>query len=153
VTRLRVVGRASSDLLAALHAECFVDDPWDAEAMRQVLAMPGAFGIVAVDEASGEPRGFLLGQALVGQCEVLALGVLEPARRGGIGRLLLERVLADAAAACQTVFLEVAEDNMPARALYAAAELTVVGRRPAYYRRRDGGLVAALQLRQGLTKA
>lgn len=153
MTGLRGVGETDCELLAALHAECFPDDPWNVEAMRQVLAMPGAFGVLAVDEASDDPRGFALAQATVGQCEVLGLGVRETARRGGIGRLLLEWLLAEAAAARQTVFLEVAEDNLPARALYAAAGLAIVGRRPAYYRRRDGSLVAALQLRHGVAEA
>lgn len=153
MTELRSVGVADCDLLAALHSECFPDDPWNVEAMRQVLAMPGAFGILALDEASDEPCGFLLAQALVGQCEVLGLGVRETARRGGVGRMLLERLLAGAAAARQTVFLEVAEDNLPARTLYAAAGLAVVGRRPGYYHRRDGSSVAALQLRHGVAEA
>jgi ribosomal-protein-alanine N-acetyltransferase len=153
VIRLRGVGLADCELLAALHGECFPDDPWDAAAMKQVLAMPGALGIIAVDEASAEPCGFLLAMAIVGQCEVLGIGVRETARRGGIGRILLARLLAVAAAARQTVFLEVAEDNAAARALYAAAGLAIVGRRPAYYRRRDGSLVAALQLRHGVAEA
>jgi ribosomal-protein-alanine N-acetyltransferase len=149
---LRDIGPADCDLLATLHAESFPDDPWNVEAMRQVLAMPGAFGLIAFDAASSEPRGFLLAQAMVGQCEILGLGVRETARRRGIARLLLDRVLAGAVAARQTVFLEVAEDNAAARALYAAAGLAIVGRRPAYYRRRDGSLVAALHLRHGVVQ-
>jgi ribosomal-protein-alanine N-acetyltransferase len=152
MTVLRDIGPADCDLLAALHAESFPDDPWNVEAMRQVLAMPGAFGLIAFDAASNEPHGFLLAQAMVGQCEILGLGVRETARRGGIARRLLDRVLARAVAARQTVFLEVAEDNTAARALYAAAGLAIVGRRPAYYRRRDGSFVAALQLRHGVVQ-
>jgi [ribosomal protein S18]-alanine N-acetyltransferase len=153
MTGLRPVGLADGELLATLHGECFPDDPWNAAAMCQVLAMPGAFGMIALDEAGEEPRGFLLAQAIAGQCEILGLGVRESARRSGIGRSLLDRLLAEAAAARQTVFLEVAEDNLPARALYAAAGLVVVGRRPGYYRRRDGSLVAALQLRDARAEA
>jgi ribosomal-protein-alanine N-acetyltransferase len=146
---LRDIGMADCELLAALHAECFADDPWNVEAMREVMAMPGACGMLAIDEAGDEPLGFLLAQAVAGQCEILGLGVRAAARRGGIARMLLDRLLATAAAAQQTVYLEVAEDNTAARALYATAGLAIVGRRPAYYRRRDGSLVAALQLRHG----
>jgi ribosomal-protein-alanine N-acetyltransferase len=153
VIALRRTGDADVDLLAALHAECFPDDPWNSEAMREVLAMPGTFGIIAFDDASVEPRGFLLAQSAPGHCEILGLGVRETARRRGLGRLLLSRVLAIAAAGGQTVFLEVAEDNPAARALYAAAGLAIVGRRPAYYRRSDGSRVAALQLRLDCAEA
>jgi ribosomal-protein-alanine N-acetyltransferase len=46
------------------------------------------------------------------------------------------------------VLLEVAEDNVAARALYGAAGFLEVGNRPAYYRRRSGPTVAALTLRR-----
>ena len=49
------------------------------------------------------------------------------------------------------MFLEVAEDNRAARALYAAAGFASVGRRPAYYARPGAAdAVAALILRRDL---
>jgi [ribosomal protein S18]-alanine N-acetyltransferase len=46
----------------------------------------------------------------------------------------------------QTLFLEAAEDNAAARALYAAQGFVQIGRRTNYYRRASG-LVDALVLR------
>jgi ribosomal-protein-alanine N-acetyltransferase len=46
-------------------------------------------------------------------------------------------------------FLEVAEDNDAALALYTAAGFAAIGRRPAYYRGRSGAR-AALTLRIAL---
>ena len=71
------------------------------------------------------------------------MGVSPTRRRRGLGGTLLARVLARAAA----VFLEVAEDNRAARALYRGAGLRLVGRRAGYYRRRGGPAATALVLR------
>jgi ribosomal-protein-alanine N-acetyltransferase len=48
------------------------------------------------------------------------------------------------------MFLEVAEDNAAALALYTAAGFATTGRRRAYYRRPGGLLVDALMLRSPL---
>jgi ribosomal-protein-alanine N-acetyltransferase len=73
------------------------------------------------------------------------------ARRRGIGRSLVAaacRRAEDSGAAA--VFLEVAEDNPAARALYARCGFDPVGRRPGYYRRPSGAAVDALVLRRGI---
>jgi ribosomal-protein-alanine N-acetyltransferase len=131
--------------LADLHALCF-DEAWSRDAVAGVLGGPGAFGLIA--RAGGRARGFALGRAVGDGCELLAMGVLPTQRRRGLGRALLARVLARAAAAAAAaVFLEVAEDNRAARALYHAAGLRLVGRRKGYYRRRGGPPMTALVLR------
>jgi ribosomal-protein-alanine N-acetyltransferase len=48
------------------------------------------------------------------------------------------------------LFLEVAEDNAPARALYAQAGFEEVGRRKGYYARPQSAAVDALVLRRRL---
>jgi ribosomal-protein-alanine N-acetyltransferase len=50
-----------------------------------------------------------------------------------------------------TVFLEVDEDNSPARRLYARRQFHQVGERKGYYPRGQGGPTAALILRRDLT--
>lgn len=143
---IRESGPADIAVLAALHSKCFPDDPWDAVAMAEVLAMPGAFGLLALDSSEGVPTGFLVALDLVVEFEVVAFGVLPAARRRGTGRALLEHLLAMAAR--RPVLLEVAEDNVAARALYGAAGFLEVGSRVAYYQRRRGPRVAALTLRR-----
>jgi ribosomal-protein-alanine N-acetyltransferase len=136
--------------IAALHKLSF-DEAWSPFTVRQVLAMPGAFGLLAVPPASSaaavepNPFGFALARRAADECELLSLAVL-PARRGtGIGRLLLDAVIARAqTGGAGSVFLEVAEDNAIAQALYRHAGFRPVGRRPGYYRRPDGAPVAAL---------
>lgn len=125
--------------LAALHAEVF-EAPWDAAAFRALLAMPGA-GL----EAEGD--GFLLWRRAADEAEIITLAVRPRARRRGLGGRLLDRVVARAAAAgIERLFLEVADDNAGALALYGSRGFATIGRRPAYYARADGSRADALIL-------
>jgi ribosomal-protein-alanine N-acetyltransferase len=91
------------------------------------------------------PAGFLLARALAAESEILSLGVAAAWRRHGAARALLHAAMARAGeAGAQRTLLEVAEDNLAARALYAAEGFAVVNRRPGYYRRSGGAFVAAL---------
>ena len=130
-----------AERLATLHAACFTHDPapWTASSFADLLADPSVFLIEA-------PDALLLGRAIAGEAELLTLAVAPPARRQGTARRLLAEFDAAARArGAETAFLEVAEDNAPARALYAGAGWAQVGRRPRYY-----GATAALILRKDL---
>jgi ribosomal-protein-alanine N-acetyltransferase len=127
------------EALAAIHAEAF-DAPWDAAALRALVDRPGA-----VLEA--EADGFALLQVAGDEAEVLTLAVRPAARRRGLARrltLIAARRAAELGAG--RVFLEVAEDNAAARALYAGLGFQPAGRRPRYYARPDGARMDALLL-------
>jgi len=125
--------------LAAIHAEAF-EAPWDAAALRALVDRPGA-----VLEA--EADGFALLQVAGDEAEVLTLAVRPAARRSGLGRrLTLSAARRAADLGARRVFLEVAEDNAAARALYAGLGFQPTGRRPRYYARADGARVDALLL-------
>jgi ribosomal-protein-alanine N-acetyltransferase len=65
----------------------------------------------------------------------LNLGVDPTWQRQGVGRALVQRVLAVLRrSGVANVFLEVRESNTAARRLYAALGFANVGRRPNYYR-------------------
>jgi ribosomal-protein-alanine N-acetyltransferase len=146
---LRVVAAGDAPHLAPLHAACF-EDPWPAPAIRDVLAMPGAFGYAVVCSAAA-PAGFALGRVNTDEAELLTLAVDPTWRRHGLARSLVETIGAHAAAHGATrLFLEVAEDNAAARALYAAGGFVTVGRRRGYYARRLGPAVDALTMRRDL---
>jgi ribosomal-protein-alanine N-acetyltransferase len=148
MSRSRTIAASDAAVVAALHGECFPDDPWGEQSAKEVLAMPGAFGFLAMSEDGAAPTGFLIALAVEGSCEILALGVRAGWRRRGIAGALLARLLAAVAGITPVVLLEVAEDNDAALALYIRAGFARVGRRPAYYRRTGGARVAALQLRR-----
>lgn len=133
--------------LAAVHAQAF-ETPWSADAIAEVLAGPGAFAL-----AVGEPGpvvGFVLCRRIADEAEILTLAVRPADRRRGLADLLLNKAMALAAfAGAQAMFLEVAEDNLAALALYAGAGFVDVGRRTAYYAR-PAGAVAARVMRRDL---
>jgi ribosomal-protein-alanine N-acetyltransferase len=115
--------------LAAIHAGAFPRrEAWSEDAFALQLAMPGVFGLV---DARG---GLILARVAADEAEVLTLAVAPTLRRKGIGRALLAGAMAMAAGeGAQSVVLEVAVGNAAARALYAAADFTEIGRRPRYY--------------------
>jgi ribosomal-protein-alanine N-acetyltransferase len=135
----------AAEPLAVLHAGCFPEDRWDAEALGRILALSGGFGFVAW--RGDMPVGFALARDLGNEGEILSLGVLPDCRRLGLGRALLRAVIDEAAhRELPSIVLEVADDNAAARRLYASAGFVTVGRRPRYYRR-GGETIDALLLR------
>jgi ribosomal-protein-alanine N-acetyltransferase len=135
--------------LSAMHLAAFPEDPWDAVALERILALSGGFGYLAWQ--GDAPAGFILARDLGGEVEILSLGVLSAWRRQGIGRALLNSVVAEAKRRrAGSLVLEVAIENAAARLLYAACGFVQVGRRPRYYRRADGR-ADALILRRAVT--
>ncbi|WP_313577184.1 GNAT family N-acetyltransferase, partial [Brevundimonas sp.] len=77
----------------------------------------------------------------------LTLAVRPTARRAGLGVRLVEAAVVRAAAlGAERMFLEVAESNAAARALYARSGFVEMGRRRGYYSHADGRREDALTL-------
>jgi ribosomal-protein-alanine N-acetyltransferase len=146
--RIEPPASATADPLAELHRACFPEDPWDAEAIARIMAMPGFFGRIAWEQQI--PIGFALALCPGAESEILALGVVAERRRIGIGSTLVDAICLEAQLrGVDHVLLEVAMDNAAARALYAARGFIEVSRRCNYYRRNEL-LVDALVLRRAL---
>lgn len=127
------------EALAATHAAAFADTrPWSADEFATLLAAPGAL-------LTGDARSFVLGRVVLDEAEVLTVATRPEARRRGLARARLAAFIEAArAAGAATLFLEVAADNIAARALYAAAGLSETGRRRGYYRTAAGTPVDAI---------
>jgi [ribosomal protein S18]-alanine N-acetyltransferase len=126
-----------SQTLAEVHAKAF-DGSWSPQAFSDLLASPGVFAL-------GDAQGFILCRVVLDEAEILTLAVVPEARRAGLGRDLVRaaaRVAADRGA--ERLFLEVADDNAAARALYAGLGFEPSGRRCGYYARPGGDPVDAL---------
>lgn len=133
-------------MMARIHALSF-DDAWSAAMMRRILAMPGSFGIVARRNRQWSVVGFALVRVAADECELLSLAVAPEQRGNGVGAMLLEGAIGEAAAlGAVKLFLEVAEDNPVARGLYEGYGFVPVGRRPDYYARKDGTSAAAVTM-------
>ncbi|NIJ42190.1 ribosomal-protein-alanine N-acetyltransferase [Parvibaculum indicum] len=145
---IRPVEAGEIPALAALHSRAF-DEAWDAASFARLLAMPGAFALLAhVEDA---PSGFVLVRFGGGEAEIITIAVDPDYRRQGLGRALMNRAGAEALArGAEAVFLEVAEDNVAAIALYERLGFAAVGRRPAYYDR-PGGKIAAISMKLELS--
>lgn len=132
-TALRPAGTADAETLAQIHATAFAGTAaWDADALARLAETPGVFALM---EASAPPAGFILMRLVADEAEVLTLAVRPEARRQGVAAALLEAALAHAlAAGIARCFLEVAENNAAARALYERHGFSETGRRPGYYR-------------------
>ena len=129
-------GGEHAPVIAAAHHLCF-DEGWDEPTISRLMAMPGAFGLIAM--SSSDPVAFAVCREAGGECEILTFGVLPPYRRVGAGAELLRSVCTEAEIrGAQRMFLEVADINRPARRLYESAGFKVVGRRPGYYAGADG---------------
>ena len=137
-----------ADILAAIHRAAMPGDSWSADAWRSLLAAPGGRARIAMDGAT--PAGFLHLRCTGDQAEVVMIATHPSAQRRGIATALLEEALAVLGGG--TLFLEVAERNDAARALYAKFGFVAVGRRPGYYRT-PSGRQDALVLRLGINKA
>ena len=95
--------------------------------------------------------GFILSRLAGGEAEILSVAVAQPQRGRGLARSLLDLHLRRLAGlGTQAVFLEVDEDNEPARRLYHRAGFREVGRRPGYYQKTPGEAATALVLRRDL---
>ena len=149
--RLEQISCFMAGPVALLHRACFPEDPWDPSAMAEVLGTVGFFGQIAWEDET--PVGFALARDLRTDCEILSLGVLPERRREGVGTALLNSVFVEARLrSAESIVLEVAVDNIAARALYAARGFLAVGRRRNYYRRIRNS-ADALVLRLALTGA
>ena len=94
---IRDARRRDADLLADLQGEAFTEDPWPALGIMQLMANPGIQAFVA--EPGGVPAGFALMRVAADEAEVIAIGVRPAQRRRGVGRVLLEEIVARAARA------------------------------------------------------
>lgn len=132
---------------AALHAASF-NRGWSEQEFEQLLTDRN----VVADRATRGRRdvGFILSRRAADEAEILSVAVARSWRGRGFARRLLDLHLRRLAGmGLRAVFLEVDEDNTPARRLYARAGFREVGRRPGYYAQ-TGGKAVALVLRRDI---
>lgn len=134
--------------IARIHCASF-ERGWKEAEIRALMEKPGGKGFVY--DCDGACGGFVLIRIAADECEILAIAVDAAHQRKGVARKLLDHLppyLRREKVA--TLFLEVAEDNFAAIALYEAAGFSEHGRRKGYYRRWHGRRIDALLLRRGL---
>ncbi len=145
---LAEAGARDAAAFAALHAAAFRRG-WSEDEFERLLLDANVIAHRALIGRS--LAGFIISRLAAGEAEILSVAVA-PVRRGrGLATKLLDLHLRRLAGlGVKAVFLEVDEDNAPARRLYAAARFRDVGRRPAYYARGSTAPSSALVLRRDL---
>lgn len=127
--------------LAAIHAASFsTPRPWSAGEIADLASLPYNF-LIAQD------TGFVMGQAIAGEAELLTIAVDPQARGQGQGGRLLQSFLDRARAlGAERAFLEVAAGNGPAIRLYTRAGFSQSGKRKGYYHHPDGAREDAIMM-------
>jgi [ribosomal protein S18]-alanine N-acetyltransferase len=96
--------------------------------------------------------GFAVSRMAADEAEILSIAVAAGHRGRGLSRNLLLTHLGHLAGhGVRTVFLEVEENNQPARRLYDRTGFAVAGRRERYYREPNGEQLNAVLMRRDLS--
>jgi len=96
--------------------------------------------------------GFAVSRMAADEAEILSIAIAPGHRGRGLSRhLLLTHLGHLAGRGVRTVFLEVEENNQPARRLYERAGFGVAGRRERYYQQPGGQQLNALLMRRDLS--
>ncbi|MGV6839513.1 MAG: GNAT family N-acetyltransferase [Planktomarina sp.] len=131
--------------MAATYALCFPESrAWSAQEMQKLLDDPQTL-------CFGDNAAFLIVSYVLDEAEILTLAVHPNQRRKGKALDLLhicEATLLDVNVT--RLFLEVAEDNDAAHALYKKGGFKTIGRRKGYYKRSSKPSVDALILEKHL---
>jgi [ribosomal protein S18]-alanine N-acetyltransferase len=116
-----------------IEEDLFGEEKWSSAMFWNELAQHN-FYIVAVEDSTGEVLGYAGLASTQAESWVQNIAVKATAQRRGIGRVLLEALLAEAARlGIRKTLLEVAVDNAPAQKLYATYDFEPVGIRRGYY--------------------
>ena len=118
--------------VAGLERQLF-SDAWSESMLAECLGQEHYALTVCVDEMDFVV-GYLISTHIVGEAELLRIGVTLECRRQGIGRLLMEQ-FSHLCAERETpdAYLEVRDSNQSAISLYEQFGFETVGKRKNYY--------------------
>ena len=134
---------ATPEALARTHARAFAGEGRSWSAAEFAALLDASHTVLA-----GDARGFALARVVADEAELLTVATDPGHRRQGLARAALCAVAAEALArGAVRIFLEVAEDNIAAVALYGACGFERVGRRADYYLRGAGRVDALIMAR------
>ena len=114
------------DTIANLHQLCFPHKPWTANDFAD-LKKSGC-------EIIASQNGFIVYRVTLDEAEIITIGVHPDSRNAGIASAMLGIVENELKkSGIKNIFLEVAENNTPARRLYESNGYKQIGIRTKYY--------------------
>lgn len=135
---MRCLSAQDAQAMADIHAQSF-ERSWPTLDMAVHTQRDLCFGI----ERNAELAAFIILSCAAEQSEILTIATAKASRRQGLAQQLLQDAMGQLQSQNVTeVFLEVAEDNPAAMALYKNTGFQPIGRRPGYYRRAEGRVAA-----------
>ena len=138
------------DAIMAIEDAVFTPDAWSRDSMRNELALRDGYYLVAFPV--GEPDRIdayagLFAPHRAPSADVQTIAVAESARRGGLGRVLMTQLIAEARSrGADEVFLEVRADNDSAQNLYRSLGFEQLAVRKGYYKGGVDAIVMRLAL-------
>jgi len=147
----RIRWMTEADLPEVLEIEeASFGDPWPIAAFTDFMGGPPWWSLVLEGPAGGV-AGYAVMGILFEQAELENFAIRPELRGSGLGRELLEAVVALArSGGADQLFLEVRASNAPARALYHARGFREIGVRKNYYAHpREDARVLVLDLSSG----
>jgi len=125
------------DAIMTLETALFENDAWSPAVMRGELADKHSYYLVAFppsDPSRIDGYAGLRAPRRQSQADIQTIGVAESARRQGLGRVLMLRLVDEARdRGAAEVFLEVRADNAGAQSLYGSLGFEQLAVRPKYY--------------------
>ena len=147
--QLRPATEADLEFIMELEKLSFGKDSWSKPTMRAELLAPHTFYLVAHLNEKIVGYAGLSKVSSSASADIQTIAVDETLRRQGIGRELMEKLIAQAIQLDATeLYLEVREDKIAPQKLYEALGFEAIDRRPNYYQP-DG--VAAIVMRLTLS--
>ena len=122
------------DILAVsdMEKECLSGEAWSYATLASAFENASSYGLVAED--GGEVIGYGCITCAADSADLENVVVAESYRRGGVGRAIVEGLLAEAKArGVQKTFLEVRVSNVPAMSMYLKCGFYGVYARTRYY--------------------
>jgi len=136
---IRILNDADAEPSAFIHAQSF-ETAWSMDSLSEHIMQDFCLGYVKDQGLCA----FVMSRIAGDQADILTIATHPDHRGEGLARALLDAAIDTLGQAGVTrLFLEVAEDNVAAIALYRSSGFVGIGKRPAYYRR-AAGRVAAL---------
>ena len=129
------------DALMEIEHELFGTDAWSRESMAAEISDRHGYYLVAFP--IGEPEHIdayagLRAPLREPQADIQTIAVVPSARRNGLGRVLMLRLIDEARQrGAREIFLEVRADNPGAQALYESLGFEGIAIRPRYYQPDD----------------
>ena len=145
--QLRAATPGDLDAIMAIEASVFPEDAWSPATMLAELRDRNGYYLVAFppgDPGRIDAYAGLRAPRRQPQADIQTIAVVEDARRQGLGRVLMLRLIDEARErGAAELFLEVRADNPGAQTLYESLGFERIAVRPQYY----GGVVDAVIMR------